>query len=186
MNKKIISTTVVLLAVLIIAPINIALASKPITVDALDPILMKLDAQIVESRQVGSNVISKRILFGYFDSGPFEGTINREFTGEEHKETGKVTVQNIVYVTDAVVTVGDREATGEFVITMAGMIPNVKWRITTSNLMDSETGESVHLHGQGDSAIVGFRPPYNYPDTPFTPIHFGIDNALWGQISLTP
>ncbi len=186
MNKKIVSTAVVLLAVLIIAPINISLASKPITVDPMDPILMKMDAKIVESRSVGNIVISKRILFGYFDSGPFEGTINREITVQVQLETGKATVQNILHVADAVVTVGEREATGEFVMKMIGIIPNVKWVITTSNLVDSDTGERVELYGQGDSAITYMGAPYNFPETPFAPIHYGLDNALWGQISLTP
>jgi hypothetical protein len=185
-NTKVLVIAVALTVVAMLLSIGTALASKPITIDVNDPILMKIDAKIIESRAVGNNVISKRILFGYFDSGPFEGTINREITVQEHLQTGKIAVQNIVYVTDAVVTVGDRQATGEFVMKMIGIIPNVKWVITTSNLVDSDTGERVELHGQGGSAITYMGAPYNLPETPFAPIHYGIDNALWGQFSLSP
>ena len=186
MNRKVLVIAVALMAVAMLMPIGTALASKPITVDANDPILMKLDAKIIESRIVGNNEISKRILFGYFDSGPFEGTINREITVQVHLQTGKITVQNMLYVTDATVAVGDREATGEFVMKMIGLIPDVKWVITTSNLVDSITGERVELHGQGDSAITYMGAPYNFPETPFSPLDYGLENALWGRISLTP
>lgn len=106
-------------------------------------------------------------------------------TVQVHKHTGRITVQNILYVTDAIVTVGDCQATGEFVMKMMGLIPNVKWVITTSNLVDSATGVRVELHGQGDSAITYTGAPYSFPSTPFAPIHYGIGNALWGQISFS-
>ena len=97
----------------------------------------------------------------------------------------KTTVQNILLVTDAVVTIGDMEATGEFVVKITGQLPNVKWRVTTSNLIDSATGESVNLQGQGTSAITAAGPTYPFV-TPFTPINYGIENTLNGQINLTP
>ena len=187
MNKKLLGVASMLLSVLILASITTASAVVTLTIDSSDPMLMQMDAKIIETKEAGNNVISKRILFGYFATGsPIEGTINREITVEEHTKTGKVTVQNTVYVTDAVVTVGDREATGEFVMKLSGIIPNVKWVITTSNLVDTETGKPVNLNGQGDSAITYFGAPYNFPETPFTPINYGIENALWGKIRLTP
>lgn len=180
MKKYSIGLTIVILAVLTMASFNLALAAKP--VEAI--MVVQCNAQIAESNVIGKNTFSIRIVFGYFDSGPIEGTINRVVYARVNQITGKVKVLNVLLVTEAVVTIGDREATGEFEMKLSGQIPNVQWRITTSNLVDSATGESVNLNGQGTSAITSMGPTYPFV-TPFTP-DYGIENTFTGQLNLTP
>ena len=180
-KRKILVIFVALMALaMLVTPI---VAAKPME---MAPAVMQLDAKITDTKVVGENEISTRIIFGYFVSGPFEGVINREIKVESHLKTGKITVQNILYVTGAVVTINGRMAEGEFVIKMSGLLPKVLWTVLSSNLVDSDTGKSVNLHGQGDSIISYMGAPYNFDDTPFSPINYGIDNILFGQISLTP
>ena len=181
MNRKILVTLTVLLAVaMMLTPLA---AAKPVETT----MVIQCNAQIAETIIAGNNKLTTRIVFGYFDSGPISGTINRIVFVNQHQylKPGKTTVQNIILVTDAVVTIGDRKAVGEFEIKMTGKLPNVQWRITPSNLVDSDTGKSVNLNGQGTSAITAAGPPYAFA-TPFTPINYGIENTLTGKISLTP
>ena len=185
MNKKILLTGFILM-VLTLASFSLVFAAKPVETS----MVIQCNAQIVETKEAGNNKLTTRNVFGSFVSGPIEGTINRIVHVNQHQweKPGKNTVQNVLLVTDAVVTIGNIEATGEFVIKMTGQLPNVKWRVTTSNLVDSATGESVNLHGQGTSAVTEFVPAPGYTtiETPFIPIMYGIENTLTGKINLTP
>lgn len=160
-----------LLAVVMFVPIGTSFASEPADVE----IVMFLNAEIVSSRPAGNNVISEREIVGSFTAGPFEGDIYREIRVVIHAN-GKVTVQNIVYVENAVVTLDGVVAAGSFVMKVMGMVGNAKWTIISSDL--TSEGEVVRLHGQGTATVTAF--------IPIDPTHYNIENTLTGQVHLTP
>ncbi len=172
MNKKIMMLVISLLTIVMLVPIGISYASKPAEVTSV----MFLNAEIINSTPVGMNVISERELLGTFTSGPFEGDISREIRVVIHTKTGKITVQNIVYVENAIVTVDGVVAEGSFEMKVMGMVGNAKWTITSSDL--TVDGESVTLHGQGTATVTAFI----FVD----PLHYNLENTLTGQVSITP
>jgi hypothetical protein len=160
-----------LLVGVMLLPVGATFASNPVDMTAV----MDLNAEIVNSRIAGNNVISDRVLEGSFSSGPFEGDIYREIRVVIHAN-GKATVQNIIYVENAVVTVDGMVAEGAFIMKLMGMAGNAKWTIISSDL--TSDGESVEMHGQGTAIITGF--------VIIDPTHYWIQNTLMGQVSLTP
>lgn len=172
MNKKILMLTISLLTIVMLVPIGLSYASKPVEVTSV----MFLNAEIINSETVGVNVISERVLSGSFTDGPFEGDIYREIRVVQHTKTGKITVQNIVNVENAVVTVDGMVAEGSFVMKVMGIVGNAKWTIISSDLTVDD--ESVTLHGQGTATVTDFV----FVD----PLHYNIENTLTGQVSITP
>lgn len=172
MNKKFLVLMASTLAVMMVIPIGISFASKPTSIEAV----MLLDATVLNAEPVGMNIISERELYGSFTSGPFEGDIYREIRVVIHTQTGKITVQNIVYVENAIVTFDGVVAEGSFVIKVMGMAGNAKWTIVSSDL--SVGDQTVKLHGQGTATINSM--------VLHDPLHYTIENALTGQVSLTP
>jgi len=173
MNKKISLISISLLMLVMLLPVGLSFASKPEEVI----LVMFLSAEVTSSKNVGMNVISERVLDGSFTEGPIVGDITREIRVVQHTETGKMTVQNTVYVDNAVVNVDGIEAEGSFVMNVMGMAGNAKWTIISSDL--TSDGEQVRLHGQGTAVITYFG---------FTtfPTHYDIENTLSGQINITP
>ena len=172
MKRKIMVSLLLAITIMLLVPIGISFASKPVKITSV----MFLNAEIITSVPVGMNVISERELVGSFTSGPFEGNIYREIRVVIHTKTGKVTVQNIVYVEDAVVTIDGVVAEGSFVMKVMGMVGNAKWTIIRSDL--TAEGEPVKLHGQGTAAVTAFI----FVD----PTHYDIENTLTGQVAITP
>lgn len=180
LNKKILIA--VLLAGVMLLPIGTALASKPVDVTAV----LYCEAEVIESRVAGNNAFSYRELDCSFTSGDVMGTVDREVNIHLNQllnsPNGPVfplfvgTVQQVLYVTDAEVTIDDALAVGSFVIEATGKVGNVKWRIMSSDV--TVNGEPVKLHGNGDVII-----NYVIPTGPTTYI---IENTLVGQVSFTP
>jgi hypothetical protein len=173
MNKKIMLAILLSIIVTISLPVGVTLAEKPVEITSV----MFLNAEIISISPKGVNVISERELVGSFTSGPLEGTIYREIRVVQHLAIGKASVQNIMYVEDAVVTVDGVVAEGSFVMKVVGLGGvNAKWTIIASEL--TVNGDPVKLHGEGSATITGF--------VPVDATHYSIENALFGQISLSP
>ena len=150
---------------------GLAFAAQPIDVE----MVMFLNAEIVSNELVGTNVFSDRELVGAFTSGPVVGDVEREISTVTHY-TGKITVQNIVYVENAVITLDGVVAEGSFVMKVMGMVGNAKWVIISSDL--TADGEPVILSGQGTAAVTAF--------IPVDATHYNLENTLTGQLNLTP
>lgn len=155
----------------IILSIGFAFASQPTEVE----LVMFLNAEIISAEPVGNNVISERVLVGSFTAGPVEGDVEREIRVVIH-DNGKITVQNIIYVENAVITLDGIVAEGSFVMKVMGMVGNAKWTIISSDL--TVDGEPVNLHGQGTATVTAF--------IPVDATHYNIENTLTGQLNLTP
>lgn len=171
LNKKVLMCAVSFLAVGMFLSIGTAFAEKPVDVE----MVMFLNAEIVSAIPVGNNIISEREIVGSFTSGPVEGDVTREIRVVIH-DNGKITVQNTIYVENAVLTLDGVVAEGSFVMKAMGMVGNVKWTIISSDL--TVEGESVKLHGQGTATVTAFIPV----DT----LHYNLENTLTGQLHLTP
>ena len=150
---------------------GLAFAAQPSDVE----MVMFVNAEIVSNEPVGNNVFSDRELVGAFTSGPIVGDIEREISTVTHY-TGKITVQNIVYVENAVITLDGRVAEGSFVMKVMGMVGNAKWVIIGSEL--TIDGAPVNLNGQGTATVTAF--------IPVDATHYNLENTLVGQLNLTP
>jgi hypothetical protein len=171
LNKKMLICVISILSLSMILTTGLAFAAKPSDVE----MVMFLHAEIVSNELVGKNVFSDRELVGVFTSGPVVGEIEREISTVAHY-TGKITVQNIVYVENAVITLDGVVAEGSFVMKVMGMVGNAKWVIVSSDL--TVDGEQVNLHGQGTATVTAF--------IPVDATHYDLENTLAGQLSLTP
>ncbi len=170
MNKKILVSAIVM-GICLMALTPLAIASTPTNITSV----MFLNAEIISTQPVGKAIITERILIGSFTSGPLEGDIYREIRVVINP-VGKATVQNILWVENAIVTLDGTVAEGSFVMLIMGMAGNAKWTIISSDLMVD--GTSVELHGQGTATITAF--------IIIDPLHYNIENTLTGQIHLTP
>lgn len=170
MNRKVIFSICILLFGIILST-GFAFAAQPTEVE----MVMFLNAEITSAEPVGNNVISGRILEGSFTSGPVEGDIEREIRVVIH-DNGKITVQNIVYVENAVITLDGVVAEGSFVMKVMGMVGNAKWTIISSDLTVED--KPVNILGQGTATITAL--------IPVDATHYNIENTLMGQLNLTP
>ncbi len=181
MNKKILMLIISSLTIVLLLPIGTSFASKPVDVTAV----LYNEGEIVASRTAGNNVISERVLVSSFTSGNFEGDVYREATAESNlllnSPNGPMipfhtaTIQQMLYVENAVVSVDSVVAEGSFVIKSGGKIGNVKWTIFSSDL--TVDGEPVKMHGQGTVLINYF--------VIIDPTHYILENTLIGQVSFT-
>ena len=160
-----------LLGLCMLFSIGTVFAAKPVEVE----MVMFLNAEIVSAIPAGNNIISERELVGTFTSGPIQGDIEREIRVVIH-DNGKITVQNVVYVENAVVTLDGVVAEGSFVMKVMGMVGNAKWTVISSDL--TVDGELVNLQGQGTATVTGF--------IPVDATHYNIENTLTGKLNITP
>ena len=182
MNKKILVSLTSLLVFGMLLSIGTVFAAKPAELSAV----LYCEAEIIETRIAGNNAFSYRELECSFTSGDIMGDVYREVNIHLNQllnsPQGPVmpwfvgTVQQVLYVTNAEVNVGEDVAIGSFVIEATGKVGNVKWRITSSDV--TVNGEPAKLHGNGNVII-----NYAMPTGPTTYI---IENTLEGQVSYTP
>ena len=171
LNKKLLVCVIAVLLSSMILSTGLAFATQPSDVE----MVMFLNAEIVSNDVVGNNVFSDRVIVGVFTAGPIVGDIEREIRTIAHS-TGKITVQNIVYVENAVVTLNGVDAEGSFVMKIMGIVGNAKWVVIGSDL--TVDGEPVNLHGQGTATVTAF--------IPVDATHYNLENTLVGQLNLTP
>lgn len=171
MNKKMLICVFSILLLSMILSTGLAFAAQPSDVE----MVMFLNAEIVSNEPVGKNIFSDRELVGVFTSGPIVGDVEREISTVAHF-TGKITVQNIIYVENALITLDGVVAEGSFVMKVMGMVGNAKWVIIGSDL--TVDGEPVNLHGQGTATVTAF--------IPVDATHYNLENTLIGQLNLTP
>jgi hypothetical protein len=181
-DRKALMYTVFLLAIVVLLPIGTSFAAKPVDVTAV----LSLDAVIVDERYAGSNYITERELEGSI-SGDFEGIVEKyssfvsnqllkSVNGPVDDPAFIATAQEVITVTDAVVTVDGVVAEGSFVIGAWGHPANLKWTILSSDL--TVDGEPVKMYGQGRMIITDF--------SPIDATHYGLEQTLEGQIGLAP
>ena len=171
MNKKMLICIISILSLSMILSTGLAFATQPIYVE----MVMFLNAEIVSNESVGNNVFSDRQIVGSFTAGPVVGDVEREIRTVTHY-TGKITVQNIVYVENAVITLDGAVAEGSFVMKIMGMVGNAKWVIIGSDLIVG--AKPVKLQGQGTATVTAF--------IPVDATHYNLENTLVGQLNLTP
>lgn len=180
MNKKIVIFTS-LIAISILLTFGSVSATKPMEMSAI----LYCNAEVIDSWVAGNNEFSYRELVCMFTSGDILGNVERTVSIQVNQllnsANGPIlpwfigTVQQIFYVTDAEVTIGDNTAVGSFVIKANGKIGNVNWRIISSEV--TVDGEPAILNGNGKIII-------NYV-IPTSPTIYIIENTLTGQISLS-
>jgi len=183
MDRKTLMFTVFLFTIVMLLPIGTSFAAKPVDVTAI----LSLNAEIVDWRYAGSNYITERELWGSI-SGNFEGDVEKHSSfvsnqllksanGPVDNPAFVATAQEVITVTDAVVTVDSVVAEGSFIIGAWGDPGNLKWSILSSDL--TVDGEPVKMQGQGIMTITGFIPGVDDK-------HYALEQTLVGQISLTP
>jgi hypothetical protein len=171
LNKKIVICVISILSLSMILSAGLAFAAQPSDVE----MVMFLNAEIVSNEPVGKNVFSDREIVGAFTSGPVVGDVEREISTVTHY-TGKITVQNIVYVENAIIALDGAVAEGSFVMKIMGMVGNAKWVIIGSDL--TVDAKPVNLQGQGTATVTAF--------IPVDATHYNLENTLIGQLNLTP
>lgn len=168
-------------AIIMVLSLGVVFASKPVEMSAI----LYCEAEVIDRWVVGNNEFSYREVECTFTDGDILGDaerfVNIQVNQKLNSANGPVipwfvgTVQQILYVTDAEVSVGDDTAIGSFVIKAYGKIGNVQWRIISSDVtVDSEP---ALLHGSGNILI-----NFVIPTGPNTYI---MENTFVGQLSLS-